>query len=137
MTFFTWRGEDQACFHKLNSLKERKYHYKFIITLLRLTSHLRSTVVLLDTRTPGTSGEIFSEDADGETQTRNPSVMIRVLWTLSLQAQNLLLGRSSVYPVDVLHHYIFIITQLWLTSHARYTVVLLHTGTPGTTEEIF
>ena len=42
-------------------------HYIFIISQLRLTSHPRSTVVLLDTGTPGTSREIYSEDADGET----------------------------------------------------------------------
>ena len=29
-------------------------------------------MVLLDTGTPGTSREIYSEDADGETRTRNP-----------------------------------------------------------------
>ena len=40
------------------------FHYKFIISQLSLTSHPRSTVVLLDTGTPGTSREIFSEDAD-------------------------------------------------------------------------
>ena len=39
----------------------------FIISQLWLTSHLRSTVVPLDTGTPGTSREIFTEDADGET----------------------------------------------------------------------
>ena len=50
------------------------YHYS-----IWLTSHPRSTVVLLDTGTPGTSREIFSEDADGETQTRNPSVINPVL----------------------------------------------------------
>ena len=38
-----------------------------------LASHPRSTVVLLDTRTPGTSREMYSEDADDETQTRNQS----------------------------------------------------------------
>ena len=53
--------------------------YIFIISQLRLTSHPRNTVVLLDTGTPGTSREIFSEDADGETRTRNPSVINRVL----------------------------------------------------------
>ena len=37
-----------------------------------MTCHLRSTVVLLDTGTPGTSREIYSEDANGETRTRNP-----------------------------------------------------------------
>ena len=50
-----------------------------IIAQLWLTSHPRSTVVLLDTGTPGTSREIFSEDADGEIRTRNPSVINRVL----------------------------------------------------------
>ena len=55
------------------------YHYIFIISYLWLTSHPRSTVVLLDTGTPGTSGEIYNEDADGDTRTRNPSVISRVL----------------------------------------------------------
>ena len=32
-------------------------------------------MVLLDTGTPGTSREIYSEDADGENRTRNPSVI--------------------------------------------------------------
>ena len=31
----------------------------------------------------------------------------------------------------------FIISQLWLTSHSRSTVVPLDTGTPGTTREIY
>ena len=48
-----------------------------------------------------------------------------------------MLGRSRVYPVGVLHHYIFIISQLRLTSHPRSTVVLLDTGTPGTSGEIY
>ena len=46
---------------------------------LWLTSHPRSKVALLDTGTPGTGEEIYSEDADGETRTRNPSVINRVL----------------------------------------------------------
>ena len=36
----------------------------------------------------------------------------------------------------LVHHYMFIISQLWLTSHPRSTVVLLNTGTPGTSREI-
>ena len=36
-------------------------------------------MVLLDTGTPGIRREIFSEDADGETQTRNPLVINQVL----------------------------------------------------------
>ena len=50
----------------------KDYHYIFIISQLWLTSHPRSTVVLLDTETPGTSREIYSEDAEGETRIRNP-----------------------------------------------------------------
>ena len=36
-------------------------------------------MVLLDTGTPGTTREIYSEDADDGTRTRNPSVINRVL----------------------------------------------------------
>ena len=39
--------------------------------------------------------------------------------------------------MSVHHHYIFIISQLWLTSHPRGTVVLLDTGTPGISREIY
>ena len=55
-------------------------------------------------------------------------------WAIQLKK---LLGRSWVYLVGVLHHYIFIISQLWLTSHWRGTVVLLDTETPGTSREIY
>ena len=51
------------------------------------------------------------------TRTLNPSVINRV--------------------VGVLHHHIFIIAQLWLTSHPRSTDVLLDTGTPVTSREIY
>ena len=51
----------------------------FIIYQLRLTSHPRSTVALLDAGTPGTSREIYGEDAGDETRTRNPLVINRVL----------------------------------------------------------
>ena len=50
------------------------HHYNFIIYQLWLTSHPRSTVVLLDTLTPGTSREIFSENADDGTRTRDTSI---------------------------------------------------------------
>ena len=54
---------------------------------------------------------------------------------IEINSSILLLGRSWVYPVGVLHHYIFIISQLWLTSHPRSTVVLLDTEIPGTSRE--
>ena len=37
----------------------------------------------------------------------------------------------------ITYHYILIISQLWLTSHPRGTVVLLDAGTPGTSRETF
>ena len=43
-------------------------------------------MVLLDTGPPGTSREIFSEDADDGTRTRNPLVTNRVLQPLSYTA---------------------------------------------------
>ena len=49
--------------------------YISIISELWLTSHPRRTVVLLDTGTPGTIREAYSEDTDNGTQTRNPSVI--------------------------------------------------------------
>ena len=38
--------------------------------------------------------------------------------------------------IIILFHNIFIISQLWSTSHPRSAVVLLDTGTPGTNREI-
>ena len=63
----------------VHKLQKCSYNTKciiiFTISQLWLTFHPRSTVVLLDTGTPGTSREIYSQDADGETRTRNPSVI--------------------------------------------------------------
>ena len=59
------------------------HHYIFFIAQLWLTFHPRNTVVLLDTGTPGTCREIYGEDADCETRTRDPSVINRVLLPLS------------------------------------------------------
>ena len=73
-------GTGQVKLQKSNiDIPRMKIHYIFIIAQLWLTSHPRSTVVILDTGTPGTSREIFSEDADGETRTRNSSVINQVL----------------------------------------------------------
>ena len=67
--------------------------------------------------------------------TRTPKPLGYELSTLvtELNSSNLSLGRSRVYPVGVPNHYtcIFIIFQLWLTSHPRSVVALLDTGTPG------
>ena len=47
----------------------------FIILQLWLISHPRSTVVLLDTGPPGTSREIYSEDANSQPLGYKPSVL--------------------------------------------------------------
>ena len=44
---------------------------------------------------------------------------------------------ALIYSVGVLNHYIFIVSQLWLTSHPRSTEVPLDTGTPGTSRKIY
>ena len=69
----------KMCSSCYNNRKTVNLHYIFIISQLWLTSHPRSTVVLLDTGTPGTSREIYSENADGETRTRNPWITNAVL----------------------------------------------------------
>ena len=99
------------------------HHYIFIISQLWLTSHPRSTVVLLDTGTPGTSREILQWgyrwwDSNLQPLDYKPSALAIELYS----SIKLLQGRSWVYPVGELHHYIFIISQLWLTSHPRSTV---------------
>ena len=59
--------------------KEIFLDYMSIIAQLWLTSHQRNAVVLQDTGIPGNSRDKTSEDADGETRTRNPLVINRVL----------------------------------------------------------
>ena len=51
--------------------------------------------------------------------------------------QNFSLFDCIFYSILFKHHFIFIISQLWLTSHPRSTEVLLDTGTPGTSREIY
>ena len=47
--------------------------------MVDFSSEKYSGVVLLDTGTPGTSREIYSEDANGENRTHNPLVINQVL----------------------------------------------------------
>ena len=83
-------------------------------------------MVLLDTGTPGTHRETDSDDANGEIQSRNPGTLAEKLNGYCCQGAEF---------IQLIHHYIFIIAQLWLTSPQRSTVVLLDTGTPGTSRE--
>ena len=96
----------------------------------------RSTVDLLDKGTPDTGREIYNEGADFETRTHNSLITNPVLLPLSYTAQKLFLGRNLVYPVALLHHYIFIISQQGLTFHPRSTVVLLDTANSATSRKI-
>ena len=112
------------------------HHYIYIYSQLRLTFHPRKTVVLLNTWTPGTSREIYSEDDNDGLELATPGLQTQCSSHWAIQLNLLLLGRGWIYPVGVLHNYTFIISQLWLTSHLRSTVVLLNTGTPGTSGEI-
>ena len=114
-----------------------QHHYIFIVSQLWLTSYPRSTVVLLYTKTPGTSSEIYSEDAEGEIRTRNQWYYKPSALAIELYWSKVIARRSWAYPVGVLHHYIFPISQLSLTSHQRSTVVLLDIETHGTSRETY
>ena len=51
-------------------------------------------MVVLDTRTPGTSRGIYSEAANGKTRTRNPCITKAVLEPLSYTAQFAIAGKE-------------------------------------------
>ena len=53
-------------------------------------------MVLLDTETPGTSREIYSEDAEGEARTRNPWITNPVLsLAIELYSSKAIAGKES------------------------------------------
>ena len=64
-------------------------------------------MVLLDTETPGTSREIYSEDAEGETRTRNPWITNQ--WLEHWVASSSLTFHNQVYvfgfsaPAEILY----------------------------------
>ena len=64
-------------------------------------------MVLLDTGTPGTGREIYSEDAYGGTRTRNPSVINRVPYPV-----------GTVHQLDKLNSFPAIAFELY-SSMAR------------------
>ena len=72
-------------------------------------------------------------DFDWQPEDYKPSALAIEIYT----AHKLLMGISWVYPVGVLHHYIFIISHLLLTSHPRSTVVVQDRETAGTSIEIY
>ena len=51
-------------------------------------------MVLLDTETPGSSREIYTEDADGESRTRNPWITNPVLQPLSYKSSKAIAGKE-------------------------------------------
>ena len=64
-------------------------------------------MVLLDTGTPGTSREIYSEDAEGEARTRNP-------WITNLNNSFVSCRINSIFAMEV----------LWDDRHQPHTSLL-------------
>ena len=77
-------------------------------------------MVLLDTGTPGTSREIYSEDADGETRTRNPWITNPVLLSLSYTAQ-LLRSELSLSSWCIASLYIYNFSTVIDFSSEKYS----------------
>ena len=71
------------------------YHFSTV-----MTSHPRSALVLLDTETPGTSREIYSEDANDGTRTRNPSFINRQQTHLTKITNTIGLAKDRAVPVS-------------------------------------
>ena len=72
------------------------YHFSTVIDFSseKYSSHPRSIVVRLDTETPGTSREIYSEDAEAETRTRNLRITNRVLRSIELYHSKRIAGKE-------------------------------------------
>ena len=70
--------------------------------------------------------------AHGETKTL--SYKLGAL-AIELNSSKASVGRELSLSDDVLHHYIFIISLLRLTSHLRSILFLMGTGTPGTSRD--
>ena len=87
-----WRISSQEVW--LNFENFSLHHYLFIISQLWLTFHPRSTEVLLDTGTPGTSREIYSEDANDGTQTHNPLVINPSALAIKLISSKAIAGKK-------------------------------------------
>ena len=109
----------------VNFQKQFLLHYIFIISQLWLTSHPRSTAFLLDTGTPGTSREIYSKDAAGETRTRNrykPSAL-----AIELNGSKAIAGKElSLSSWCIASLYIYHFSTVVDFSSEKYSV-----STPG------
>ena len=88
--------------------KRLLHQYIFIISQLWLASHPRSTVVPLDTGTPGTSRAIYSEDASDGTPTRNPLGYKPSALAIELNSSKAIAGKElslSSWCIASLHVY--------------------------------
>ena len=85
-------------------------------------------MVLLDTGTPSTSIEIYSEDADHRDTNSQPLGYKPSALAIELNNSELLLGRSRVYPVGVLHHYVYHFSTAVDFSSEKYS---------GSTREVY
>ena len=70
-------------------------------------------------------------DSNSQSLDYKPSAQLAI----DLYSSKAIAGKELSLSSCVLHHYIFIISQLWLTSYPRSRVVVLDTETPGTSRE--
>ena len=94
-------------------------------------------MVLLDTGTPGTSREIYREDADGETRIRNPWITKSSALAIELYSSKAIAEKElSLSSWCIASLYIYHFSTVIDFSSEKYSV-LLDTGTPGTSREIY
>ena len=79
-------------------------------------------MVLLDTGTPGTSGEIYSDDANGETRTSNPWIRKPALKPLSYTAKFAIAGKElSLSSWSIASLYIYHLSTVIDVSSEKYS----------------
>ena len=94
-------------------------------------------MVLLDTETPGTSREIYSEDAEGEARTRNPWIKKPSALAIELYSSKAIAGKElSLSSWCIASFYIYHFSTV-IDFSSEDTVVLLDTETPSTSREIY
>ena len=76
-------------------------------------------MVLLDIETPGTSREIYSEDAEGEARTRNPWITKPSALAIELYSSKAIAGKDdAIHQLDKLNSFPAIAFELY-NSMAR------------------
>ena len=105
----------------------------FVISQLWLTSH-RKVQSFYWTQELLSPVKKFKDDVDSNSQhlgSKSSALAIELDSSKAIAGKELSLSSWCIASL------MFIISQLWLTFHPRSTVVLLYTGTPGTSREIY